>query len=60
MGYAEVRKIYNNTRLEIFDMAIVHLMHIGFLTASKITDADIENVEGNGLMTKEFCQELIE
>ena len=58
MGYTEVKKIYDKTRLDVFVMAIAHLMNIGFLTASQITDEDIEKVEGNGFMTKEYCQEL--
>lgn len=58
MGYAEVKAIYNRTRLEIFAMAITHLMNIGFDNAREITDEEIEQVEGNGIMTKPFCQEL--
>lgn len=59
MGYAEVKKIYDRERLEIFVMATSYLMDIGFQAALKITNTDIENAEGNGLMTKEVCQELM-
>lgn len=58
--YADIEKIYNNTRLDVFIMASTHLMDIGWNEAEQITDEDIETkVEGNGLMTKEFCQELV-
>ena len=56
--YADIKKIYDGTRLDIFCMATTHLMDLGWRTASEITDEDLEEVEGNGLMTKEFCQEL--
>lgn len=56
MGYTELKKIYRETRVDYFNMAICHLMNIGFLNAEKITDEEIASVEGNGLMTKEFCE----
>lgn len=59
MGYAEVKKIYNANRLDIFVMAISYLMDIGFRNAKEITDEDIEEAEGNGLMTKGFVEELM-
>lgn len=59
MGYAEVKRIYNGERTGVFVMATSYLMGIGFQNALKITNTEIEEVEGNGLMTKEFCQELI-
>ena len=59
MGYAEVKKIYGKERLDYFVMVISYLMDIGFRNAAEITDKDIEEVEGNGLMTKNFCQELM-
>lgn len=59
MGYAEVKKIYNANRLDVFVMAISYLMDIGFRNAKEITDEDIDECEGNGLMTKSFCQELM-
>lgn len=59
MGYAEVKKIYDANRLGVFVMAISYLMDIGFRNATEITDKDIDECEGNGLMTKSFCQELM-
>ena len=58
MGYAEVKLIYDTTRLDMFVLAISHLMDIGFRNAAQITDEDIEATEGNGIMTQSFCQEL--
>lgn len=40
-------------------MAISYLMDIGFRNAKEITDKDIEEAEGNGLMTKEFVETLM-
>ena len=60
MSYANIEKIYNRERLDIFAMATTHLMSIGWNAAESITDEDIAEVEGNGLMTKEFCQMLCE
>ena len=57
--YEKIKEIYDRTRLDIFIMAATHLMHIGWDVAGKITDKQIDKVEGNGLMTKEFCQELV-
>ena len=59
MGYAEVKKIYNEYRLDYFVMAISYLMDIGFRNAKEITNKDIEEAEGNGLMTKEFVGVLM-
>lgn len=59
MGYAEVKKIYEANRLDYFIMGISYLMDIGFRNAQEITDKDIEEAEGNGLMTKGFVKELM-
>ena len=55
----ELEKIYEMERLDFFVMAVNHLCDIGLRMSRKITDEDIENQKGNGLMTKEFCQELL-
>ena len=57
--YSALEKIYNNSRLDVFAMAVSHLMDIGFRTAMDITDEDIEALDGNGLMTKSFVQALV-
>ena len=43
----------------VFPMAVAHLLDIGFRQALKITDKDIEGLEGNGIMTQEFVQDLV-
>ena len=43
----------------LFAMAVSHLLCIGFNDAQEITDEQIETINGNGLMTKEFCQDLV-
>lgn len=43
----------------MFPMAVSHLLDIGFRAAQQITEKDIEELEGNGLMTKEFVQDLV-
>lgn len=57
--YEELRKIYDVTRLDYFVMAITYLMDIGFRNAKEITDKEIEQAEGNGIMTKGFVQDLM-
>ena len=57
--YKDLKKIYDSTRLDFFTMAVTHLVDIGFRAAEKITDDDIETLEENGLMTKEFVQDLV-
>lgn len=57
--YKDIKAIYNKVGVPIFTMASAHLMDIGWKTAKKITDENIEQIEGNGLMTREFCQDLV-
>lgn len=56
--YKDLKVIYNETRLDVFCMAVCYLLDIGYSNAREITDEDIEAMEGNGLMTKGFCQML--
>ena len=57
--YKNLKAIYDKTRLDVFSMAIAHLLDIGFRQAEKITDDDIAKMEGNGLMTQSFVQTLV-
>ena len=57
--YKNLKKLYDETNRATFSMAVSHLIDIGFRAAKEITDEDIEEIEGNGLMTKEFVQDLI-
>ena len=56
--YNELKALAND-RYYCFVMAVAHLFDIGYRQAVKITDKDIEAQEGNGLMTKEFVQDLV-
>lgn len=55
----ELKKIYDRNPIALFAMAVSHLLDIGFRTAKDITDEEIEELEGNGLMTKAFVQDLV-
>lgn len=57
--YEKIKEIYDRERLDIFVMATTHLLSIGWNVAQDITDASINGIEGNGLMSKEFCQLLV-
>lgn len=54
----ELDRIYYETGYA-FPMIISHLFDIGFRTAMSITDEDIAELEGNGLMTQDFVQDLV-
>ena len=58
--YTELKKIKDSTRLDYFVMAISYILDIGYDRASKITENDIANAEGNGLMPKEFVQWIMQ
>ena len=57
--YANLREIYDKTRLDIFSMAVTYLCDIGYRNVVDITDKEIDELEGNGLMTKSFVQTLV-
>ena len=57
--YDKLNAICNRERLDVFSMAVTHLLDIGFRAAEKITDEDISKMEGNGLMTQDFVQHLV-
>ncbi len=57
--YKDLKKIYDGTRMDIFVMAVGHLLDLGFRTAKEITDEQIAKLPGNGLMTEDFVQNLV-
>lgn len=59
MSYSGMKKIEDNTNFTLFNMAIAHYCDIGYRNAIKITDEEIESLEENGMMTKEFVQDLV-
>jgi len=57
--YKNLKAIYDKTRLDMFSMAVAHLLDIGFRSAEEITDDEIAQMKGNGLMTQGFVQDLV-
>lgn len=57
--YKQLTELLFKTGRPMFSMAIGHLMYLGYQTVLEITDKDIEEVEGNAMMTKEFSQEIV-
>ena len=57
--YANLREIYDKTRLDIFSMAATYICDIGYRNVINITDKEIDELEGNGLMTQSFVQMLV-
>ncbi len=58
--YKDLKEIYDKTRLDFFCMAVSYLLDKGYDLTSKLTEDDIAQIEGNGLMTKEFAQGLVQ
>ena len=60
MAYEGMKKLYlNNQYNGLFHMAVSYIMDKGFTFVSEIEDKDVESIEGNGLMTKEYVQDLV-
>ena len=57
--YKDLKKIYDKNHVVLFNMAFTHLMDIGWRNVIEITDKEIEELEGNGMMTKDFVQDLV-
>jgi len=57
--YAKLKEIYYKTRLDIFSMAVTYICDIGYRNVVDITDKEIDELEGNGLMTQSFVQMLV-
>jgi len=57
MGY-KMQELENKVGNQMLCMAVVHCIDVGFRNMREVTEEDIENAEENGLMTKEFVQEL--
>lgn len=58
MSYNKVYEVYRKNP-STFPMAVAYLIDKGYEFTKQITDEDIVKLEGNGLMTKEFVQELV-
>ena len=57
--FKDLKAIYDNTRIDIFAMAITYVVDIGWRNAKKLTDKEIADMQGNGLMTQAFVQMLM-
>ena len=57
--YANMTKIYNDTHPAMYNMAVAYLLDNGFTSVQQITDEEIEALEENGMMTKEFVQGIV-
>lgn len=57
--YKDIKAIYDKTNTIMFVMAVTHLLDIGIRSAVEITNEDIENLAGNGLMTEDFVRDLV-
>ena len=57
--YNNLKKIYDENRLDVFAMSVAHLLDIGFKNARGITNEQIETIKEAKWATKEFLQELV-
>ena len=57
--YANLKEIEKRAGLPMFVMSVSYLLDYGFRRVAEITDEDIEQFEENGLMTKEYVQDLV-
>ena len=57
--YTEMKKLYDETHPLMWNMAMTHLMDIGYREATQITDEDIAQIEGNAMMTQDFVQGIV-
>ena len=58
--YKELKRIYDNNRLDVFVMAVANLLDKGYDKVIKITDKDISELHmpERSIMTTEFAQYL--
>ena len=57
--YANMKKIYENTNPVMYNMAVAYLLDKGFSMVLKITDEQIEELEGNSMMTEDFVKGIV-
>ena len=55
-SYKKILEIKNSCRLDYFVVACSYFFDIGYNEAKELTEEDIDNAEGNGIMTKDFVQ----
>lgn len=59
MSYEKINKVKREQRMEVFAMSVTYLLDKGYDFCKRLTDKDISEAEGNGFMTREFCQCII-
>ena len=59
-SYEKLMEIKNSCRFDYFVMAVSHYLDIGHRNALRITESEIKSVEGNDMMSKDFCEWLME
>ena len=57
--YAKLKELYLRTRTDLFSMATTYLVEKGTENVKQLSDETISRVQGNPLMTAEYCQTLI-
>lgn len=57
MAYENLKKLYDKN-VSTFGMSVAYLLDKGFTFVRQITDEDIETLEENPMMTKDFVQNL--
>lgn len=58
--YEKLLKIKNSTRYDYFSLVCSYFFDIGYKAAKNITDEEIKKVKANGIMTKDFCEWMME
>lgn len=51
--------LFYKTNIAIFSCAVTYVIEKGTETVKNITNEDISNLKGNGLMTAEYCQAIV-
>lgn len=57
--YNDLLKIYHSTNVTMFVCAVTYIFDKGMQYVKEISDDEIEAIEGNALMTKDFCQDIV-
>ncbi len=57
--YEKLLKIKQKCRVDFFAMALAYFFDIGYSQAKALTNEEISNTQGNGFMTKDFCENLM-
>lgn len=56
--YNNIREIYLSNQ-PMFSMAVAYLLDVGFRNVRRLTEADIDAMEGNGLMTADYVRDMV-